>query len=213
MPRKLYNTAVITNIAFNSSTHSVVHTYWNLWRLLLSLLYFFFSVFLFLFLCLALCFFFLVLFHCFWKIAREPLTPLSRLLQRLYTCAFATTIKKVFTLFPFEFLYCCYFTSPTVRICSDTKNVRMTHGYVIAISYLYINAYVRYCFLSFSCIKKIGFFSSFFPIFISFLYCERTLFASLCRRNFIHIWFESKSVTIEKSTHTCTLHHCTAISS
>lgn len=109
-------------------------------------------------------FFFLFCFIAFEKLRVSPL-PLSRLLQRLYTCAFATTIKKVFTLFPFEFLYCCYFTSPTVRICSDTKNVRMTHGYVIAISYLYINAYVRYCFLSFSCMV---FFFLFFPFLFRF---------------------------------------------
>lgn len=45
MPRKLYNTAVITNIynvqLVNFLTPSS-HTYWNLWRLLLSLLFFFF---------------------------------------------------------------------------------------------------------------------------------------------------------------------------
>lgn len=153
--------------------------------------------------------FFLFCFIAFEKLRVSPL-PLSRLLQRLYTCAFATTIKKVFTLFPFEFLYCCYFTSPTVRICSDTKNVRMTHGYVIAISYLYINAYVRYCFLSFSCMVFFFLFSHFY--FVSLLR-ENTVCQFMPQKFYSHLIRVKISHNREKSTHTCTLHHCTAISS
>lgn len=206
MPRKLYNTAVITNIynvqLVNFLTPSS-HTYWNLWRLLLSLLFFFFvfTKFFFHFALAPAVVVFLsyswgeriknsrvwascsfsstlslsfslslwtssFLFHSYASPCCHSFTPPAQLFVYVHS---RRLFKKVFTLFPFaKFLYCCYFTSPTVSVSvPDTKNVRMTHEYVIAaVSNSYINAYVqyRYCFFCYHVHLSLGCWC-FFPSF------------------------------------------------
>lgn len=150
------------------------------------------------------------LFHSYASPCCHSFTPPAQLFVYVHS---RRLFKKVFTHFPFaKFLYWCYFTSPTVSVSvPDTKNVRMTHEYVIAaVSNSYINAYVqyRYCFFCYHVHLSLGcwcFFPSFacaaaaaIGVVVVFLFlllrgerqrAELALFVSLCRGNCIHVWF------------------------
>lgn len=194
--------------------HSVVHTYWNLWRLLLSLLYFFFffSAWAFFLFCCCCCFVF-VLQCCCLKNRTWASRPFSRLLQRLcvYVClrVFSRRLsKKVFTLFPFEFLYCCYFTSPTVvrylfryeKCTNDTwicdSDFVFVHKRICALLLFIIFMY-NVVFFFLPLLRAV-----FFPLdFISrFFIARECCLLVYAVEIFIHIWFESESesVTIER---------------